>query len=113
MPDDRVKKSRHTRGKLKAGLCPGGAGELAEKVCERLLQDVEGLVLVAGEPPRQTDDPIPISVIKRLEGLGIALIGQFNELSVGFHMKLTNLTAHDCDCGAYSLACRGAFFKLI
>ena len=71
--------------RIEKGLHLGGeheAGEAAEQVGERILEDVEGIVAIAGVPLGQRHDPVAIAPIERLERLDLAAIGARHEIEV-------------------------------
>ena len=93
MFDDGVEERRYRGGQFEAW-------KLFQQIDERLLENVQGILMPAREAPGQVVDPVSVARVKLLEGFRIACIDRINQLSIGLHLALrTPEKAGLCDEG--------------
>ncbi len=83
MLDHRIKKCGHRGGKPKTGELVLRSGvlrrvALTRQVGKGLLEDIQGVLLVAGKSSGQMVNPIPIPPVEHFEGVRVAFIYQFD-----------------------------------
>ena len=64
------------------------AGEFPEEITENFLQHVLGKMLAPADPAGHAEDPIPMPVVKDVEGVGIARVDPFDKLGIIGHIFL-------------------------